>query len=129
MILNLKTGIERTESRVVSEKDAASRFGPEHMPVLATGMAVAFMEFTALTSVKDFLPHGYSSVGTQIDMKHIKPAPIGTKVYCHSLLTRVEGRRLYFDISLRDDNGQIASASHERAVINDEVFKRNLQEK
>jgi fluoroacetyl-CoA thioesterase len=129
MILNLKTGIERTESRVVKENDAASRFGSEHMPVLATGMAVAFMEYTALTSVQEFLPYGYSSVGTQIDMKHIKPAIIGSKVYCHSLLTRVQGRRLFFDISLRDDNNLIATAKHERAVINDEVFKRNLQEK
>lgn len=129
MILNLKPGIEYTESRVVSEKESASYFGEEHMPVLATGMAIAFMEYTALQSVKEFLPEGYSSVGTQINMKHIKPAIIGSKVYCHSILTEIQGRRLYFEINLRDDNNLIASATHERAVINNEVFRRNLQEK
>jgi len=129
MILKINPGIEHNESRTVGEKDIASSFGDEHMPVLATGKAIAFMEYTALTSVKNMLPTGYSTVGTKINMQHIKPALLGANVHCHSNLIDVQGRRLYFEISLSDDVGIIAKASHERAVINDDVFRRSLQEK
>ncbi|MFW5644845.1 MAG: thioesterase family protein [Bacteroidota bacterium] len=126
MIINLKTGIQNTLTREVKSEDTASAFGDEHLPVLATSRIVAFMEYTALNSVKEYLPDGYSSVGTEIHLSHSKPVSPGAKVTCFSKLTEVEGRKLVFDITLRDSGGLIASAVHTRMIINNIAFRRIL---
>ncbi len=126
MIINIKTGIQNKVTREVKTEDTASAFGEEHMPVLATSRIVAFMEYTALKSVQEHLPEGYSSVGTQIHLSHFKPVSPGDEVSCFSKLTEVEGRKLVFDITLRDQSGLIASATHTRMIINNEAFRRMI---
>lgn len=126
MIINIKTGIQNKVTREVKTEDTASAFGEEHMPVLATSRIVAFMEYTALKSVQEHLPEGYSSVGTQIHLSHFKPVSPGAEISCFSKLTEVEGRKLVFDITLRDQSGLIASATHTRTIINNEAFRRMI---
>lgn len=126
MIVNLEPGIENEVSREVTEDDIATSFGSEHMPVLATSKIVAFMEYVALTSVMDKLPEGYSTVGSEIKLRHIKPVLKGTELTCVSRLTKVDGRKLYFEITLRNVCEEIANACHMRTIINDEVFLRLL---
>lgn len=126
MISNLKPGIENKLRREVTKKDIASNYGPEHMPVLSTSKIVAFMEYTALSSVQTFLPEGYSTVGTQINISHEKPVLEGESVTCHSRLTDTEGRKLVFEISLRNDYDLIAHATHTRIIIKNEAFERMI---
>ena len=127
MIIHISPGIKKKLTREVTPEDTASAFGKEHMPVLATSKIVAFMEHTALTSVQDHLPPGYSSVGTHINLSHFKPVLAGEKVSCFSRLTEIEGRKLVFDITLRDHGGLIASASHTRMIINNLAFERMIK--
>lgn len=124
MIVNIPPGIENEISREVSENDIATTFGSEHMPVLATSKIVAFMEYVALSSVNGLLPEGYSTVGTEINLKHLKPVGLGAKLTCFSRLTEVDGRKLYFDIVLRNVCEEIARASHMRTIINEKAFQR-----
>lgn len=127
MILNIKPGIENEVIREVKESDMASFFGTEHMPVLATSRIVAFMEYVALSSVHGLLPEGYSTVSSEINLKHFKPVISGEKITCNSRLVKVEGRLLYFEISLRSISELIASSSHIRTIINEEVFRRFIR--
>ena len=126
MIINIETGIQNKVTRKVKPEDTATAFGEEHMSVLATSKIVAFMEYTALESVKKHLPEGYSTVGTHIQLSHFKPVSPGVKVICFSTLTEVEGRKLVFDITLRDNSGLVASATHTRMIINNEAFQRMI---
>lgn len=127
MISNIKPGIENKLVREVTRQDTASSFGVEHMPVLATSKIVAFMEYTALSSVQSYLPEGYSSVGTHININHDKPALPGESVTCISRLVEAEGRKLVFEISLRNDYDLIAYATHTRMIIKNDVFIRLIQ--
>ncbi len=68
--------------------------------------------YTALSSVQHLLPEGYSSVGAEIHLKHIRPVVSGTSLACHSRLTDVIGRKLFFEISLRAGTELVATASH-----------------
>jgi len=124
MILHLKPGIENTVRREVKQEHVASRYGNDQLPVLATPEIVSFMEYTALSSVQSLLPEGYSSVGAEIHLKHVKPVTEGASLVCHSHLTEISGRRLFFEISLRSGNDLIATASHTRAVVNKDSFLR-----
>lgn len=127
MILHLKPGIENTVKREVKLEHIASRYGEDQLPVLATPDIVSFMEYTALSSVQSLLPEGYSSVGAEIHLKHQRPVTAGTTLVCHSRLTEISGRRLFFEISLRSDTGLVATATHTRAVVNNESFLRSIR--
>ncbi len=127
MILHVKPGIENIITREVKEEHIASRYGNDQLPVLATPEIVSFMEFTALSSVQTMLPEGCSSVGAEIHLRHVKPVSTGSRLVCHSRLTEVSGRNLFFDISLRDDSGLVATASHTRAVVSNESFLRKIR--
>ena len=126
MILNIRTGVENKITRTVRKEDLASVYGDEHLPVLATSKIVAFMEFTALTSIQKLLPEGFTSVGTKIDIQHLRPATLGTEVTCRSRLTDIEGRNIVFDITLHSPIGVLSKAIHERAVVNEDAFKRRI---
>ena len=124
MIIDIKTGIENRVIREVTRDDTASALGYEHMPVLATSRIVAFMEYVSLSSVQEYLPKGYTTVGSYINLHHTKPAVPGDKLSCFSKLTEVKGRKLTFEITLSNDIEKIAHASHVRVIINQSVFER-----
>ena len=124
MILNLQIGIENTVSRIVSKDDIATIFGSEHMPVLASSKIIAFMEYTALSSVQGLLPQGYSTVGTEIHFEHKLPVLAGTNVDCLSRLIEIKGRKLVFEIIVRTESQEVASSTHTRIVINKNAFER-----
>ena len=124
MILNLQTGIENSVSRIVSKDDIATVFGSEHMPVLASSIIIAFMEYVSLSSVQGLLPQGYSTVGTEIHFKHKRPVLEGTNIECSSRLIEIDGRKLIFEIILRTESQEIATSTHTRTVINENAFER-----
>jgi fluoroacetyl-CoA thioesterase len=41
-------------------------------------------------------------------------------------LSRVEGRRLWFDVQARDDANLVSEGTHERIVVDAERFKQRL---
>ena len=84
MILHLKQGIENTVRRKIGTEHIASRYGDDQLPVLATPEIVSFMEYTALSSVQSLLPEGYSSVGAEIHLRHVRPVTAGASLICHS---------------------------------------------
>jgi fluoroacetyl-CoA thioesterase len=127
MILHLKPGIENSMSREVRDEHVASRYGSDQLPVLPTSEIVSFMELTAQSSVQIALPEGYSTVGAEIHLKHIRPVSTGAVLTCHSRLTEINGRNLYFEISLRNGSDLVASASHIRAVVSNDSFLRTLK--
>lgn len=85
------------------------------------------MEYTALSSIQSYLPEGYSSVGTHINISHEKPVLPGESVTCISRLVEAVGRKLVFEISLRNDYDLIAHATHTRMIIKNDAFIRLIQ--
>ncbi|MBR5027906.1 MAG: dihydrolipoamide acyltransferase, partial [Bacteroidales bacterium] len=84
MELNIVEGIENQLVKTVGKDDSASKCGSGLLPVFATPALVAFMEQTAHTSIEKFLPEGCTSVGIEIDVKHLKATPLGMQARCHS---------------------------------------------
>ena len=127
MEINIKEGIENTLVKTVGEHDSAANHGSGLLPVFATPAMVAFMEQTAHLSVGDLLPQGFTTVGIEINVKHIKATPMGMQVRCLSTLTKVDGKRLYFDIKAYDEVGQIGEASHTRYIVDSEKFMSKIK--
>lgn len=86
-------------------------------PVFATPMMVTIMENAALNAVRDYLDAGESAVGTIVNVRHLAPTPAGQLVTAEAVVTKVDGRRIEFVVSARDEFEEIGNGTHERMVV------------
>ncbi|HOE39656.1 MAG TPA: thioesterase family protein [Bacteroidales bacterium] len=122
MEFNLKIGIQAYQEQIVKYEDTAANYGSGLVEVFATPAMIALMENTCYKSVMEFLPEGYGTVGTKVDIVHIKATAVGKKVSCKSELIEIDRKRLVFSVKAFDEDGEIGSGIHERFIINVEKF-------
>lgn len=126
MDFNLHEGTKGIMEIVVTEESSAKKIGSGLVDVYSTPSMVGLMENTAQTSVKDSLPEGYTTVGIEINVKHMKATPIGMKVKCESILKKIEGKKLVFEIEAFDEVGKIGQSTHWRYIVNEKDFISKL---
>ena len=127
MELNLSVGLKYREEKTVKMDDTAKVFGSGAAEVFATPMMIGLMEAASMNSVKDYLPKGYSTVGTLVNIKHISATRVGKKVWAEADLIEIDRKRLVFKVTAYDEDKKIGEGTHERFVINDEKFMNNLR--
>ncbi len=98
-------------------------------PVLATAHMVAFVEMTCVAALKPYLPAGQHSVGTHVDVSHLAATPVGMAATAEVELVAVEGRKLRFKVTCRDEKDLIGEGFHERFVIDTARFMTKLASK
>lgn len=122
----LQIGIIGENQLIVAEKDTAKSFGSGLLEVFATPAMINMMENTAHKSVADFLPEGTSTVGTHVDVAHIKATPMGMIVRCCSKLVAIDGRKLTFQVEAYDESEKIGEGTHTRFIIDIQKFMSKL---
>ena len=120
-------GLTREALMTIEVKDTAQIVGSGTMPVLATPSMVALMERAASELVEPLLPEGWTSVGTELQVKHTAATPAGLPVRAIAIVTAVEGRRISYEIKAYDTMGEIGSGIHERFVVESERFLSKAQ--
>jgi fluoroacetyl-CoA thioesterase len=98
-------------------------------PVFATPMMVTAMENAALNAVRDYLDPGESAVGTAVNIRHLAATPVGHRVTAEAVVTKVEGRRIEFNVSARDEVEEIGNGTHERMVVDMARLAQRLEAK
>lgn len=129
MEFNLQQGINFVVEMVVDYNHTAISYGSGNVQVFATPAMIAQMENAAKSTVEKYLPKGYSTVGTEVNVKHIKATPIGMKVKFEAILEENEGKKLIFKVTAWDEKGKIGEGSHTRYIINVEEFMNKLNNK
>jgi predicted thioesterase len=127
--MKLQNGIKNKLSEVVTAEKSASATGSGLVPVYSTPSLILLMEMTASQSVGPYLEPGYSTVGTMVQIKHLAATPIGMSVWCESVLTEVDGKRLVFSLEAYDEVGKIGEGVHERFIIDVDKFMSRAQAK
>ncbi len=122
MFEEIKPGLIRVEEKTVKKENTAAAYGSGLVEVFATPAMIAFMEHTAMHCVKELLPEGFSTVGTHVNVSHSKATPVGMKVSCKAKLIEVDGRKLVFEVSAKDEEGEIGSGTHSRFIIDEQKF-------
>lgn len=127
MELNIPLNLCNQEIEIVNETNVATVVGSGSVEVFATPAMIALMEKTANNSLRNYLPEDCVSVGVEINTKHIKASAIGKEIVCKSELIKVDGKKLFFNISAYEGEDMIGQASHTRVVVNKEKFLNNLK--
>lgn len=129
MEFDLKIGLEKIAETIVTENDTAAKFGSGDIYVYASPMMIGLMENAALKCVDDYLPKGYSTVGINVNVNHLKATPVGMKVTAKAKLNEIKGKKLLFTVEANDENGLIGEGSHVRYIVNSEEFLKKINSK
>jgi fluoroacetyl-CoA thioesterase len=87
------------------------------------------MENAALNAVRNYLDAGESAVGTAVNIRHLAATPAGHRVTAEAEVTKVDGRRIEFKVSARDEIEEIGNGTHERMVVDMARIDQRLQAK
>jgi len=108
----------------------ANQFKDAILPqVFATPMMVTIMENAALNAIRDYLEPGESAVGTVVNVRHLAATPVGHQVTATATVTKVDGRRIEFDVNARDENEEIGAGTHERMLVDMARLSKRLDAK
>lgn len=99
--------------------------------VLSTPSMISEMEETCRLLLKEeFLQdQEWDSVGTLVNVRHLKATPVRTQVKLKSKVINVVDRRITFEVEATDRLEKIGDGLHERAIINVPEFRVRLNKK
>lgn len=122
----LEIGLTHTSNLVVADGNTAIALGSGDMPVLATPAMMSLMENAAMLAVASELEDGETTVGGHIESSHLRPTPVGVEVAATATLEKIDGRKLYFKIVVRQGETIIGEGTHLRFIVNREKFLSKL---
>jgi len=116
--VSLEPGLERADEFLVEDRLLTDVGGTIGIKVLSTPGMVAMMERTASVLAFENLPDGKATVGFEICVKHVAAAAEGVTCTVSARLREVaDGRKLRFDVEVRDGDRTIGVGTHERRMI------------
>lgn len=121
-------GREATYIYVVKKTDLATHW-QNNIEVLATPILLWLSELACMKCIEDHLPHGFMTVGTAHNMKHLAPTPEGFKVFIKATLIEANKSKLTFLIDGHDGNEKIIEGNHVRHMVDAGNFINRIHEK
>ncbi|MEW8276240.1 MAG: thioesterase family protein [Candidatus Thiodiazotropha taylori] len=132
----LKPGIRYEHKFLLPSTKTVPNLYPESeefmlMPeVFATGFLVGFLEWACIKAINSHLDWpAEQTVGIHVDVSHEAATPPGLEITATVELIEVEGRRLNFKVEAHDGIDLISKGTHERFVINKDIFDASISEK
>ena len=122
----ISPGLRAEIHSTVSDSDTAEALGSGDVPVLATPRLVAWCESASIMALGDALDAGRTTVGMRVQFEHIAPSAVGATIQTESVLEKVEGRRLTFTVSVREEGRLVAAGKVTRAVVDRDEFMAKL---
>jgi predicted thioesterase len=120
--VKLKPGLAARVEKVVPFEWTIAHYNPALPPVFSTPAMIGMMEVAAAKAIQPALPPGAISVGTRIEVDHLKAVPAGSTVRASAKLTRIHGRFLEFQVEARSGRHVIGRGKVFRAVVEPRVF-------
>lgn len=120
--MEITIGMKGQVSTLVEREDTAAEVGSGSLMVYATPCMVALMEGAACDAIAEALPEDKTSVGTELQIKHLSATPVGLEVRAEAEVTEVEGNTITFQVTAYDEAGKIGEGLHKRVVVTTQKF-------
>ena len=88
-----------------------------HTPKFSTPAMVMLMEQASFAAVRPLLAESQTVVGYEVNVKHLAPAGVGSRVTGTSTLMDVSGNKLRFEVVARLGEVILGTAEHKMAVV------------
>ena len=108
----ISPGLKGQRETVVCEHNAAS-----HVGKFSTPSMIHLMEMASAESIQPLLEPGQLSVGYEVNIRHLAPAPIGARIIAHCMIIQVDRNRLTFKVEAYNGDTKIGEGTHQRAII------------
>jgi predicted thioesterase len=118
----MKIGACAEVELIVTSADTAKALRSGEVPVLGTPRVVALAEEAAVAALAGCLAGDETSVGTRVELAHLAPVLVGSRVRAVATLEKAEGRRLVFNVAVNDEAGLVAAGKITRIVVNTDQF-------
>lgn len=125
----LTIGLIGETTEPVTAENTASRWGSGMVAGFSTPAMVALMENAAFNATKDILPEGQTTVGVEVNIKHLAATPVGMNVRARAELIGVEGRKLTFNVEAWDDVEKVGEGTHVRFIVDVVRFDKRMSQK
>jgi fluoroacetyl-CoA thioesterase len=123
----LEPGLTRDDEFTVEGRLITDVGGTLRAPVLSTPGMISMMERNASILAREHLPEDKGTVGFEVCIKHVGGAPEGARCTVHARLTEViDGRKLRFDVEVREGDRVLGVGTHERRVIDLDAHARRV---
>lgn len=122
-------GLEASFEKVVPREWTIAIYDPRLPPVFSTPAMIGMMEMAAANSLLSELPPGAISLGTRIEVDHLKAVHEGATVRATARLIGYQGRFLVFDVEARSGDLLLGRGKVFRAIVQNKKFQMPASEK
>jgi fluoroacetyl-CoA thioesterase len=125
---SLRPGVSRV-IRIVVDRARTISFMGEDMRTYATPSMILDIEQTCRDLIVEHADEGEDSVGTEVVVRHLAPTLMGMTVEVSVKILSIEGRKVQFEASVKDDLEAVGAGTHTRFVVDKARTFERLQAK
>jgi fluoroacetyl-CoA thioesterase len=120
--MELQVGLNARVELTVTDADTAQTLGSGDVPVLGTPRVIALAEAATVAATAAYLQPGTTTVGSRVELDHQAATAVGHRITVLAVLAKIDGRRLIFDIVVREGTTQVAEGRVERIMVDRQRF-------
>jgi len=124
----LRPGLSRV-NRITIDRERTIGFMGEQARTYATPAMIRDIEYTCRDLIVEHADPGEDSVGMEVAVKHLAPTLMGMTVEIAVRVIAVDGRKVSFDATVKDELDQVGAGTHTRFVVEKAKTFERLQAK
>jgi predicted thioesterase len=122
MNMEITIGMKGEVATLVERADTAAEVGSGSLLVYATPCMVALMEGAACEAIAPALSDETTTVGIELNIKHLSATPVGLEVRAVAEVTDADGKIITFSLEAFDETGKIGEGTHKRCIVSAQRF-------
>jgi predicted thioesterase len=123
-LADVRLGMTGRKEEVVTPELTVGGHVADMPMVYGTPMMIMAMEIASASAVQPHLPPGWVTVGSEVNIRHLAPSPIGAKIVATSKVIEVSGRNVLFEVEAFDGERKIGEGQHRRGAVNLDRFRQ-----
>ena len=113
----IPAGLANRYETVPPASHTAAAVGNIGVTVVGTPFLIGYLELAAGGAIHPYCDAGEVSVGTRIEVDHLAAALPGRPVIAEARVVEVDGRRILFEVEVRQGARLLMRGRHGRAIV------------
>jgi fluoroacetyl-CoA thioesterase len=123
----IKVGMSAERILVVTPERTVRHVLAAMPAVFGTPMMIMEMEMASADAISRYLPEGWVTVGTEVNIRHLGASAVGAVVRTTARVTAVERRVIRYEVEAFEGARRIGDGKHARGLVNLVSFNKRLE--